>query len=259
MSFELLSEIWNRRSLILLLAINGVKIRYRNSVLGFFWTFLEPLLMLTVLYFVFTNIMKSDIENYPLYILSGLIIWYTFSRATGMGLSSLLGNSAIIQKTYFRRELLVISTSLTAFIMMIFEFVVLGAFFVVLQFLPPITILLLPLILIDLFILSLGISFLLSVLYIFFRDIKFIWEIILRAGFFLTPIVYTMDLFPENIRTILSINPLVPIFDTTRGLILYNSIPSIETTLYIILTTAIIFVIGFVVFQIKNRQLVEAL
>ena len=259
MPFELITDLWTRRSLVFLLAINGVKLRYRNSMLGFFWTFLEPLLMLSVLYFVFSTIMKSDVENYPLYILSGLIIWYAFSRATNMGLSILLNNSAIIQKTYFRRELFVISSSLTAFIMMSFEFVVLVFFFIILQFIPPYTILLLPLLLIDLFVLSLGISLLLSVFYVYFRDIKFIWEVVIRAGFFLTPIVYSLDMFPENIRTILNINPLVPIFDTARDLILYNTLPSINTTLYMILSSMTIFVIGFVVFKMKNKRIVEAL
>ena len=259
MPFELISELRKKRSLVFLFAVNGVKLRYKNSILGFFWSFLEPLLMLSVLYFVFSTIMKSDVENYPIYILSGLIFWYGFNRATSMGLSSLLGNSGIIQKTYFRRELLVISSSLTAFIMMSFEFVVLIVFFIVLKFVPPTTIVLLPLLLIDLFILSLGVSLILSVLYVYFRDIKFIWEVVLRAGFFLTPIVYSLEMFPENIRSILNLNPLVPIFDTARGLILYNSLPSIESTLYMTLSSLAVIVIGLIVFRIKNKNLVEAL
>src|SRR5690242_15276041 len=95
---KLLDEIWERRSLIALLAFNDVRIRYRNSALGFLWSFLEPLLMLGVLYFVFTNIFKNSMENYPLYLLLSLIIWYMFSRATAMGQTSLLDKSSIIQK-----------------------------------------------------------------------------------------------------------------------------------------------------------------
>ena len=128
---NLLTEIWQRRSLVILFALNDVKLRYRNSVLGFLWTFLEPLLMLSVLYFVFTNIIKSDIENYPLYLLLGLIVWYMFSRATTMGLSSLLDRSSIIQKVYFRREIVVVSSCLTALIMMTFEFAAFMVFAVV--------------------------------------------------------------------------------------------------------------------------------
>ena len=256
---NLLTEIWQRRSLVILFALNDVKLRYRNSVLGFLWTFLEPLLMLSVLYFVFTNIIKSDIENYPLYLLLGLIVWYMFSRATTMGLSSLLDRSSIIQKVYFRREIVVVSSCLTALIMMTFEFAAFMVFAVVLQFIPPLTAILLPFLLIDLFILSLGISLLLSVLNVYFRDIRFIWQVLLQAGFFLSPIIYKLDMFPENIRKILEINPLVPILDVTHNLVLYGSLPTINSAGYIIGCTVILFVIGLVVFKIKSKRLVEEL
>ena len=105
---SLLEEIWSHRSLIVLLAFNDVRIRYRNSVLGFLWSFLEPLLMLGVLYFVFTNIFKNTIPDFPLYLLLGLVIWYMFSRATSMGQTSLLDKSGIIKKVYFRREIIVL-------------------------------------------------------------------------------------------------------------------------------------------------------
>ena len=259
MGENLLNIIWNRRSLVFLFAINEVKLRYRNSVLGFLWTFLEPLLMLSILYLVFTNIMRSDIENYALYLLLGLILWYMFTRATSMGLSSLVDRAGIIQKIYFRRELIVISTCLAAFLMMIFEFAAFGVFIGIFKFIPPITAVILPLILIDLFVLSLGVSLLLSSLYVYFRDIKFIWQIALQAGFFLSPIIYEMDLIPENIRWIVSLNPMVPILNTAHDAVLYGILPDILTITQIILSTVVIFVIGFVVFKIKDKNLVEAL
>lgn len=254
-----LKEMWARRSLIMLFALNDVKLRYRNSALGFLWSFLEPLLMLTVLYYVFTNIIKSDIENYPLYLLLGLIIWYMFQRSTTMGLSSLIDKSGVIGKVYFRREIVVISSCLTAFIMMAFEFAAFAVFVIVFQFIPPVTIALLPLLLIDLFVLSLGVSLLLSILTVYFRDIKFIWQVLLQAGFFLTPIIYKLDMFGENVQSLLKVNPLVPILDATHNLALYGIVPSFNSSLYIVASTAIIFMIGYVVFRIKDKRLVEAL
>ena len=259
MSNNLLKEMWERRSLIVLFAITDVKLRYRNSVLGFLWTFLEPLFMLTILYFIFTNIIKSDIENYALYLLLGLIIWYMFNRATTMGLTSLVDRSSIIQKIYFRRELIVISSCLTAFIMMIFEFAAFGVFAVVLQFVPSVTALLLPLILIDVFLLSLGISFFLSAMNVYFRDIKFIWQVILQAGFFLSPILYQLKMFPENVRWILELNPMVPILNTAHDAVLYGSLPSSNTVIQIIISTTIVLIIGYTVFRIKDKRLVEEL
>ena len=257
MSNNLFREIWKRRSLIVLFAINEVKLRYRNSVLGFLWTFLEPLLMLLVLYLVFTNLIKNNIENYPLYLLLGLIIWYMFSRATSNGLSSLLDKASIIQKIYFRREIVVISSCLSAFIMMGFEFVAFAIFMIVFQFVPPITIILLPLVLVDLFVLTLGISLLFSVLNVYFRDIKFIWQVLLQAGFFLSPIIYTLDLFPENTRWVLRLNPLVAIFDAAHDLVLYNSLPNVNSIIYLVIATISILIIGYAMFRSRDKKIVE--
>lgn len=256
---NLLQELWQRRSLVILLAINDVKLRYRNSILGFLWTFLEPMLMLSVLYFVFTNIMKNNTEHYALYLLLGLILWYMFSRSTTMGLSSLVDRSGIIQKIYFRRELIIISSCLSAFLMMIFEFAAFGAFMGIFKFVPPVTVVILPLILIDLFVLSLGFSLFLSSLYVYFRDVKFIWQVVLQAGFFLSPIIYEMKMIPENIRWIVNLNPLIPILNISHDAVLYGNLPDVWTIIQIILSTTIIFIIGFVVFKIKDKHLVEAL
>jgi len=254
-----IQEMWNRRSLIGLLAFNDVKLRYRNSVLGFLWSFLEPLLMLTVLYFVFTNIFKSDIENYPLYLLLGLIIWYMYSRATTMGLSSLTDRAGLIQKIHLRKEIITISSCLTAFIMMGFEFGAFAVFVIVFQFIPPITIILLPLILLDLFILTVGISLVLSVLNVYFRDIRFIWQVIIQAGFFLSPIFYKLDIFPENIRAILSLSPLVHVLDISHELVLYGNLPPLDSVAYVISFTIAIFIVGYAVFRFKDKKLVEEL
>lgn len=259
MSASLLRELWNNRSIVSMLAINDLKLRYRSSVLGFLWSFLEPLLMLSVLYLVFTNIFKTDIENYPLYLLLGLIIWYMFNRSTSMGLSSLLDKRGIISHIYFRREIVVISSCITAFLMMLFEFIVFGIFLAIFNFIPSSTIFLLPLLLANLFILSLGVSLALSVLTVHFRDIRFIWNVVLQAGFFLAPIIYTLEIFPENIQNLLRINPLVHIIEMAHGLVLYNQLPSIQSTIFILISTGIIFVIGYSIFKIKSKRIVEEL
>lgn len=176
-----------------------------------------------------------------------------------MGMSSLVEKAGIIQKVYFRREIVVLSSTLTAFIMMGFEFAAFGFFLALFQFVPPLTSLLFPLLLIDVFFLALGFSLILSVLNVKFRDINFIWLVILQAGFFLSPIIYRMDMFPENIRQILQLNPLVPILDTAHNLVLYNIMPTPLATSYIIGSTAIIFIIGYVVFRFNSKNIVEVL
>jgi len=259
MSESLLGEIVRRRSQITVLAFNDVKARYKNSALGFLWTFLEPLLMLAVLYFVFTNIFRSEIQFYPLYLLLGLIMWYMFSRATNASTTCFLDKSAIITTVYFRREIIVISSCLASFIMMAFEFAAFGVFVAVFQFIPPHTGVLFPLLLIDLFVLAVGFSLILSVMNVYFRDVQFIWQIILQAGFFLSPILYDLNMFPDNVRTILQLNPMATILNVAHDLVLYEKLPTLGATLYIVGSTAAIFIIGYVVFQIKNKRLVENL
>ena len=93
-------ELWKKRSLILNFAIYDLKVRYRNSVLGFSWTFLEPLLMLGILYVIFSNIFKIEIENFPLYLLLGIVMWGMFSRGTDMGLNSIVAREGILKHLY---------------------------------------------------------------------------------------------------------------------------------------------------------------
>jgi len=256
---SILTEIWQKRSLVFALALNDIKLRYKNSFLGFFWSFLEPLLILTVLLFVFTHVMKSTIESYPLYLLLGLIIWYMFTRSTTMGLSSLTDNAHIIQKIHLRKEIFVLSSCLTGFIMMLIEFSAFGIFLVAFSFVPPSTIFLFPLLLIELFVLSVGISLVLSIANVYFRDIKFIWQVILQAGFFLTPIIYSLDMFPSDIKVILELNPISHLITTSHNLVLYGSLPSINSVLYVMIITGSIFLLGYMVFRKKESKIGEEL
>ena len=250
-------EIWDRRSLIFALANHDLKMRYKNSVLGFFWSFLEPLLLLTVLYFIFTNILRPDIEFYQLYLFLGIIMWNTVSRGTSMGLNSITQRAGLVSKTYFPREVLVISSTLTAFYMMFFEFAVFVVFAVFLQIVPPVSILLFPVMLLILFILTLGISFSLSVLYVKYRDIGSIWNVVLTAGFFLAPIIYSIEIFPESVRGYLFLNPFVSILDISHNLVLYNIWPSLSYFLQASIIPIIILFVGILIFKKLDKTIIE--
>lgn len=252
-------ELWQKRSLIFNFAITDLKIRYRNSVLGFLWTILEPLLLLGVLYIVFTNIFRTQIEHYGLYLLLGIIMWNMFSRGTEISLSSITSRSAIITQIYFPREILAISSTLTSFIMMCFEFVVFGIFIIVFKFIPPPTIVLLPLILLLEFLLVLGFSFLLSVLNVRYKDVQFIWKVILQVGFFITPIFYKIDTLPENIRKVIVFSPLVQIFDMAHNITIFGIIPSILSIQIAIIMTLSVLIIGYVTFKKIQKRAIEDL
>jgi lipopolysaccharide transport system permease protein len=246
-------------SLILNFATSDLKIKYRNSVLGFFWSFLEPLLLLGVLYVVFTNVFENSIDNFPLYLLLGLILYNTVQKGTDLGLTSISSKGDLIKQVYFPRMIPAVSATATATIMLIFELMVFGIFMAIFQFVPSVTILLLPLILLLECFLIFGLCLPLSVLNIKFNDIQFIWRVILQAGFFLTPIFYTLDILPETLQNILKYSPMVQIMNMARDVTLYNTIPSFESITIAIVTTTLIFVIGFGIFYKLKSNIIEAL
>ena len=250
-------EMWKTKGILFNFAISDLKIRYRNSVLGILWSLIEPLLILGVLFVVFSTLFKFDIPNFPIYLLTGLITWNFFKNGTNFALNSLKNRSALITQIYFPRSIPPLSGGVTSSVMLLLELVVLAIFMIILGYVPPITIILLPLILILEFILILGIALPLSVLNVKFKDTEFIWGIILQAGFFLTPIFYRFDMLPESIRSILQYSPMVQIVSMTHHVVLYGTLPSSNQILYAVVSIFIIVVIGYAIFRRYQARIVE--
>ncbi|MDE2589834.1 MAG: ABC transporter permease [Patescibacteria group bacterium] len=250
---------WKRKMLIWDLAVMDLKLRYRNSILGFIWTFLEPLLLLLVLYVVFTNIFKSQIQYFPLFLLLGLIIWNMFSRSTQFGLNSILSRSGVLSHIYVPREILPISAALTGLMMLTFEMIVFGIFLAVFGFVPPSTIVILPLIFILEFILVTGLSFPLSLLNIRFRDTQFIWGVLLQAGFFLTPVFYNIDILPDRVHRILAFSPMVQIMNMARDATLYDKLPTMGSIEISLGMTFLILIVGYAIFRKLSVKIIEEL
>ena len=250
-------EMWKFKGILFNFAISDLKIRYRNSILGIFWSLIEPLLMLGVLFFVFSTMFKFEIENFPIYLLLGIICYNFFKNGTTFALNSLTNRSSLMTQIYFPRSIPGISSGITAAIMLILELVVLGIFMVVLEFTPPITILILPLILALEFLLILGIALPLSVLNVKFKDTEFIWMVVVHAGFFLTPIFYQFDMLPDNIQSILQFSPVVQIVTMSHHVVLYGVLPSINSILYAVGSTSAIMIIGYLIFRRYQSRIVE--
>ncbi len=191
-------ELYRYRDLILRLAWSDFKLRYKSSALGFFWSLLEPLLMLVVLYVVFSNLMRVQVEHYQLFLLLGIILWNFIDRGTSMSIWGIVGKPSLVQKVYFPRDILVISTCITALMMTALEFVVFIIFMVIFRVLPEMTVAYFPILFILEFFIILGLSMALSALNVYFRDVQFIWRLIVQVGFFGTPILYPITIFPEN-------------------------------------------------------------
>ena len=250
-------EMWKTKGIIFNFAKSDLKIRYRNSVLGIFWSLIEPLLMLGVLFVVFSTMFKFEIPNFPIYLLVGIVCYNFFKNGTVFALNSLSNRSTLMTQIYFPRSIPAISSGITAAIMLILELVVLAIFIVIFQFAPPITILFLPLILALLFILVLGIALPLSVLNVKYKDTEFIWMVIVHAGFFLTPIFYQFDMMPEQVQNILQFSPMVQIVTMAHHVVLYGILPSVNTILYAVGSISVITAVGYLIFRKYQAKIVE--
>ena len=250
-------EMWKAKGILFNFAITDLKIRYRNSVLGIFWSLIEPLLMLGVLFVVFSTMFKFEIPNFPIYLLVGIVCYNFFKNGTVFALNSLSNRSTLMTQIYFPRSIPAISSGITAAIMLILELVVLAIFIVIFQFVPPITILFLPLVLALLFILVLGIALPLSVLNVKYKDTEFIWMVIVHAGFFLTPIFYQFDMMPVQVQNVLQFSPMVQIVTMAHHVVLYGTLPSGTSILYAVGSISVITAVGYLIFRKYQSKIVE--
>ena len=250
-------EMWKTKGIIFNFAKSDLKIRYRNSVLGIFWSLIEPLLMLGVLFVVFSTMFKFEIPNFPIYLLVGIVCYNFFKNGTVFALNSLSNRSTLMTQIYFPRSVPAISSGITAAIMLILELVVLAIFIVIFQFVPPITILFLPLILALLFLLVLGIALPLSVLNVKYKDTEFIWMVIVHAGFFLTPIFYQFDMMPVQVQNVLQFSPMVQIVTMAHHVVLYGTLPSVNSILYAVGSISVIATVGYLIFRKYQAKIVE--
>ena len=250
-------EMWKTKGIIFNFAKSDLKIRYRNSVLGIFWSLIEPLLMLGVLFVVFSTMFKFEIPNFPIYLLVGIVCYNFFKNGTVFALNSLSNRSTLMTQIYFPRSIPAISSGITAAIMLILELVVLAIFIVIFQFVPPITILFLPLVLALLFLLVLGIALPLSVLNVKYKDTEFIWMVIVHAGFFLTPIFYQFDMMPVQVQNVLQFSPMVQIVTMAHHVVLYGMLPSVTSILYAVGSISVITAVGYLIFRKYQAKIVE--
>ena len=246
-------------SLISAIAISDLRLRYKNSFLGFVWTFLQPLLFLGVLYVVFSAFIGNRIQYFPLYLLLGLIIWNMFSRGTQTSMSRFMSMSGLLSKIYFPREILPITASITTFIMMLFDLSAFVVFLIIFHFVPSSMVVYFPFLLLLLFIQTLGVSFALSVGNIYFRDLEHLWGIALQAGFFLVPIFLTLQVYPLYIRNLLYYNPMAQMIDMSHKVVLYNTLPSLHDFTYLILVSFALLGVGYGIFKKFESKAIELL
>ncbi|MBD3313422.1 ABC transporter permease [Candidatus Woesearchaeota archaeon] len=209
------------------LAWNDFKLRYNRSVLGFFWSLLKPLLIFATLYVVFSIVFQMDIPHYQLFLLFGIVLWTYFAETTVASMHNLVGKKDLINKLYFPRELIVISSCLSASITFILNLFVFWIFMLIFDAYITYHAFTFFILLAELFILVLGLSFALSALYVLFRDLAHIWEVFLQIGFWITPIIYPLSAVPEKYLKWYMLNPMARIINDSRNAVIFHGLPSL--------------------------------
>lgn len=207
------------RALLAELVRTDFKLRYQGSVLGYAWSLMRPLLLFAILYVVFVNFLKlgKDIPHFPVYLLLGIVIWNFFLEMTSQSLGSIVGRGDLIRKIRIPRWIIVISSSISALINLFLNLLVVLVFMIFNNVPFMWSSLWLPLILLEVYILSVGVSFFLSAAFVKFRDINYIWEVILQAGFYMTPILYPMSLVENlNLQKLILLNPMAQAIQDAR-------------------------------------------
>jgi lipopolysaccharide transport system permease protein len=239
---------------ITVLAQKDFKVRYRNSVLGFLWSLLNPLAYMVILWAVFSLLLRASIPNFAPWLLVGLLIWRFFSIGTSQGLMSILSNPSLVSKVYVSRYAIVLSNNLANFFGSALEFLVMLPLLVILGIDLKAYALLLPIILVLEFLLVFGLSLSLSSLNLKYRDFYQIWDIALQLGFFLSPIVYDANAIPVRYRFLYSLNPVTRLIESTRDLLIGGQFPSQFDDAIIVLSIGVFLILGFLIFRSLERD-----
>ncbi|MES2971812.1 MAG: ABC transporter permease [Patescibacteria group bacterium] len=206
------------------------KLRYQGSVLGYLWSLLRPLALFLILYIVFAKFLKigEAIPDYPVYLLLGIVLWSYFTEVTSSSVGSIVGRGDLLRKLNFPKYVIVLSGSFSALINLGINTLVIGFFMVISKVeVSPLAILV-PLLLIELFVLALALAFFLSALYVRFRDIAHIWEVVIQGAFYATPILYPLSLVPPKAAKILMLNPMAQIIQDMRYLVVTQQTTTID-------------------------------
>ena len=263
-------QVWNKRNRILLkeLTKTDFKLRYQGSVLGYLWALLRPLLLFAILYIVFAKLLRfgNDIPHYPVYLLTGTVLWNFFTECTNQGIHSIVQRGDLIRKISFPKYIIVVAATLTAVINVSINLVVIVIFALLNGVTPSLSWLLVPFLILELYLFALGIAFLLGAINVKYRDIGSIWEGILQALFYAIPIIYPISMIASTSRlaaNVILIDPIAQVIQDVRFcLITPETVTSwnyigIWGGLVAILIVMVVLLIGSLVFRKKSKFFAE--
>ncbi|AEF86825.1 O-antigen export system permease protein RfbA [Treponema primitia ZAS-2] len=255
-----LKEIYNYRYMLAGIIHRELRGRYKGSVLGFLWTFINPFLQFVVYTFVFSTIRRTNIPNFSVFLFVAFIPWTFFSMALHSGCAVIIANGGMVKKIYFPREVLPIAFVTTNFINMLYCFVIVFAV-VFISGVPinPVAMLYLPLIMIIEYLLALAITFITSAITVYFRDVQYILSTVSMLWMFLTPLFYSIENVPKKYQKWYILNPMTPIVEVYRDILYRGKIPDWLTLVHAFAVSVVCLCIGIFVFQRLKKYFAEEL
>ncbi len=258
--FKKLKELYDYREMIISLVRKDLRGRYKSSVLGFLWTFINPLCQIIVYTLVFSQIFRMGIEKYYLFLTVVMIPWVFFSSSVSGGSMSVVNQQDLVKKIYFPREVLPISFVTSCFVNMLLSFIVVAVSGIGFN---PVALLFLPLIMLIEYILALGITMVTSACTVYLRDLEHIIGVLMMAWIYLTPVMYDISYVTENapakLVSIFYLNPMTSIAIAYRDILYYKRIPQMQHLLVAVVVGVVFLVAGSIIFAKLQRNFVEEL
>lgn len=216
-------RVLNKKNRILLreLTKTDFKLRYQGSMLGYLWALLRPLMMFAILYVVFSKLLRfgNDIPHYSVYLLTGTTLWSFFTECTSQGIQAMLARGDLIRKISFPKYIVVVSTTFTALINLAINLVVVVVFALINGVTPSLTWLIVPALILELYMLSLGIAFLLGAVNVKYRDVMSIWDVCIQALFYAVPVIYPVSMVASSsvwAAKLILLNPIAQVIQDVR-------------------------------------------
>lgn len=240
------------------LVSRDLKVKYRRSFLGYVWSLLNPLLMMTVMTIVFSYMFKSNIQNFPLYLICGNTLFNFFNESTSLAMYSIIENGSLIRKVYIPKFIFPLSRILSSFVTMSFSLLAIVIVMIVTRAQLHWTIILFWIPLVFLFLFSLGIGLILSGLSVFFRDITHLYSVLMLLWMYMTPLFYPVDasFLPAGVIAFMSFNPLYHVITFFRSVVIYGSIPSSAIWFGCVISAGIALCFGLQVFNKAQKNFI---
>lgn len=238
------------------LVTRDLKIKYRRSFLGYLWSLLNPLLMMTVMSVVFSYMFRFDIPNYPLYLICGQTLWSFFNESTNASMQSVIGNGPLIRKVYIPKYIFPISRVLSSFVTMSFSLVAILIVMLVTRVTFTWKLILLPIPLAFLLLFCMGVGMALSAFAVYFRDVLHLYTVVVMAWMYLTPVFYPVSALPEKVAFFFQFNPMYHYVTFFREVVLYGTIPAASIWLGTVGFGLLAFAAGLLVFRKLQRNFI---